>query len=275
MAYILQFILRNPTLAGGKMSFKNMYDFKEKVAFVSGASTGIGRATALAFARNSARVVVADINEDAGGQTARMIQEEGGEALFIKCNVANSLEVKSAIEKTVAIYGRLDMAFNNAGIEGVQGNTVECTEENWQKVIDINLKGVWLCMKFEIPQLLKQGGGAIVNCSSIAGVIGFAGSPAYVASKHGVIGLTQTAALEFAKSNIRVNAICPGVIQTPMIERFVEGDPQFQNILISGAPMGRVGQPEDIANAALWLCSQQSSFVTGHPLVVDGGWVVQ
>ncbi|MGZ3742496.1 MAG: SDR family oxidoreductase [Pseudobdellovibrionaceae bacterium] len=253
----------------------NSYDFNGKVAFVSGASTGIGRATAFAFAKNGARVVVADVNEDAGGQTVQMIREKGGEAFFVKCNVANLLDVKSAIEATCAKYSRLDMAFNNAGVEGEQTSFMDCTEENWQKVIDINLKGVWLCMKFQIPQMLKQGGGAIVNCSSIAGLVGFAGIPAYVASKHGVIGLTRTAALELAKSNIRVNAICPGVIQTPMIERFAHGEVQIRDQLMAGEPMGRLGQPEEIANAALWLCSQQSSFVTGHPLVVDGGWVVQ
>lgn len=257
------------------MDLQDRYNFKGKVAFVTGASTGIGRATALAFATHGAKVVVADVNEDAGGQTARMIQENGGESLFVKCNVASSLDVKAAIDKTIAQFSRLDFAFNNAGIEGLQGTTVDCTEENWQKVIDTNLKGVWLCMKFEIPQMLKQGGGAIVNCSSIAGLVGFVGIPAYVASKHGVVGLTQTAALEFAKSNIRINAVCPGVIQTPMIDRFTHGEAQIRNQLIAGEPVGRVGQPEEIAKAVLWLCSEQSSFVIGHPLVVDGGWVAQ
>lgn len=257
------------------MDLQGQYNFKEKVAFVTGASTGIGRATAIAFASNGAKVVVADVNEDAGGQTARMIQDSGGTALFVKCNVANSLEVKAAIDKTISQFSRLDFAFNNAGIEGQQATTVDCSEENWQKVIDINLKGVWLCMKFQIPQMLEQGGGAIVNCSSIAGVVGFSGIPAYVASKHGVIGLTQTAALEFARSNIRINAVCPGVIQTPMIDRFVHGEAQIRNQLVAGEPVGRVGQPEEIASAVMWLCSQQSSFVTGHPLVVDGGWVAQ
>jgi NAD(P)-dependent dehydrogenase (short-subunit alcohol dehydrogenase family) len=257
------------------MSGKDLYEFKEKVAFVTGAAAGIGRATALAFAKNGARVAVVDVNEDAGGQTVHMIQDAGGDAFFIKCNVASSLEVKSAIEKTTAKYGRLDFAFNNAGIEGEKANTVDCTEENWQKVIDINLKSVWLCMKFEIPQMLKQGGGTIVNCSSIAGVVGFAGTPAYVASKHGVIGLTKTAALEFSKSNIRVNAICPGVIQTSMVDRYIHGEAQLRDQLALAEPIGRLGQPEEIANAALWLCSPQSSFVTGHPLVVDGGWVAQ
>lgn len=255
------------------MITNDTYNFKGKVAFITGASTGIGHATALAFAKFGARVAVVDINEEAGAQTVHQIQETGGEGLFIKCNVSSGREVQAAVEATITKFGRLDMAFNNAGIEGVAANAVDCTEENWQSVIDINLKGVWLCMKYQIPQMLKNGGGAIVNCASIAGVVGFTGMPAYVASKHGVVGLTKNAALDFAKSKIRINAICPGVIQTPMIDRFTQGDAQAAAQLSSGAPMGRVGQPEEIAAAALWLCSDQSSFVTGHPLVVDGGWV--
>jgi len=183
--------------------------------------------------------------------------------------------LKRAGDETVKEFGRLDYAFNNAGIEGEQGVTPDCTEENWNKVININLKGVWLCMKYQIPQMLKQGSGSIINCSSIAGLVGFPGIPAYVASKHAVIGLTKTAALEYAKSNIRVNAICPGVIQTPMIERFAHGEAQIKKQLADGEPVGRMGQPEEIASAALWLGSSESSFVTGHSLVVDGGWVAQ
>lgn len=256
------------------MNINDSYDFKNKVAFITGAATGIGQATALAFAKFGARVAVVDVNEEAGAHTALQIQKAGGEAVFIKCDVANPQHVKIAVETTLAKFGRLDIAFNNAGIEGLTGNTVECSEENWNRVIDINLKGVWLCMKQQIPEMLKQGGGAIINCSSIAGVVGFSSMPAYVASKHGVIGLTKTAALEFAKSNIRINAICPGVIHTPMIDRFTHGDSQAQTQLSSGAPMGRMGHPDEIAAAVLWLASPQSSFVTGHPLVVDGGWVI-
>lgn len=251
------------------------YSFKNKTAFVTGASSGIGRATALAFAENGATVAVIDVNDDGGLQTAHLIEQAGGTAVFIKCDVSKSQEVQTAIKKTIDRFGGIDFAFNNAGIEGTSANTADCTEENWHKVIDINLKGVWLCMKFQIPQMLKQNGGAIVNCSSIAGVVGFTGIPAYVASKHGVLGLTQTASLEFAKQNIRINAVCPGVIQTPMIDRFVHGEAQIRNQLLSGEPIGRVGRPEEIAQAVLWLCSDYSSFVTGHSLVVDGGWVAQ
>ena len=257
------------------MSPLNSYNMKDKVAFITGAANGIGRATAMAFAQNGAHVIAVDSNSDAGALTTAKIQEAGGSAHFLKCDVSNGSDVKYAVSKTVSIYGRLDYAFNNAGIEGIQGMTPDCSEENWDEVINVNLKGVWLCMKNQIPHMLKQGSGSIVNCSSIAGMIGFPGIPAYVASKHGVIGLTKTAALEYAKSNLRVNAVCPGVIQTPMIERFTHGEAQLRNQLIGGEPVGRIGQPVEVAAAVLWLCSDQSSFVTGHSLVVDGGWVAQ
>jgi len=251
------------------------YAFENKVAFVTGGATGIGRATALAFSKSGASVAVVDMNLDEGLKTTNLIKESGGKAEFIKCNVANADEVKTAVDKTIQAFGRLDFAFNNAGIEGAQGATPDCTEVNWDNVININLKGVWLCMKYQIPQMLKQGGGAIVNCSSIAGLVGFPGIPAYTASKHGVLGLTKTAALEFARQNIRVNALCPGVIQTPMIDRFTHGEAQIQKQLMDGEPVGRMGTPEEMANSVLWLCADQSSFVTGHPLVADGGWVAQ
>lgn len=251
------------------------YDFENSVVFVTGASTGIGRATALAFGKSNAQVVVVDVNEDAALQTVEMIKASGGKAQFIKCDVTQNEDIKRSVQETIKTFGRLDFAFNNAGIEGAQALTSDCSMENWNRVIDINLKGVWLCMKHQIPEMLKQGHGAIVNCSSIAGLIGFPGIPAYVASKHGVIGLTKTAALEYAKKNIRVNAICPGVIQTPMIERFIHGEAQVRKQLVDGEPIGRVGNPEEIAAAALWLCSESSSFVTGHSLTVDGGWVAQ
>lgn len=249
--------------------------FKGKVAFITGASSGIGRATALAFAREGADVAIADILMDEGVQTAHAIEKMGRKVLLIKCDVSQGEEIRSAVNKTIETFGHLDCAFNNAGTEGKPGITAECTEENWDKVIQVNLKGVWLCMKHEIAQMLKQGGGSIVNCSSIAGLVGFQGSPAYVASKHGVIGLTKTAALEYAKTKIRVNAVCPGVIQTPMIDRFTHGDPQAQKQLADAEPMGRVGRPEEIAEAVLWLSSGGASYVTGHAMAIDGGWVAQ
>lgn len=257
------------------MATGTTYDFSGKIAFVTGAASGIGRATALAFAEAGAWVALADINEDGGQNTARMIQENGGEALFFKCDLGDSTSIPDVLSNVVKHMGPIDYAFNNAGIEGETGNTVECSESNWQTVINVNLRGIWLCMKNEIPQMLKKGGGAIVNTSSVAGVVGFQGIPAYVASKHGVLGLTKAAALEFATQKIRVNAICPGVIQTPMIDRFTKKDPDARTQLLAGEPMGRLGTPEEIASAVLWLCSDQSSFVTGHSLVVDGGWVAQ
>ena len=249
--------------------------FAEKVALVTGASSGIGRATALAFAQNGAKLVLADVLEEGANQTLRMIEEMGRPCISVRCDVSKESDVKETLRRTLETFGRIDCAFNNAGIEGKQAFTAEATEENWDRVIDINLKGVWLCMKYEIPQMLKQGSGTIVNCSSIAGVVGFPGLSAYVASKHGVIGLTQSAALEYAQSKLRVNAVCPGVIQTPMVDRLVHGEAQVRDELISKEPIARVGKPEEIAAAVLWLCSEQSSFVTGHPLVVDGGWVAQ
>lgn len=246
-----------------------------KVALVTGAASGIGRATALAFAREGAQVIVSDRDETGGAETCRWILDRGGRAAFVAADVSQSGDVDRLLARTLETYGRLDYAFNNAGIEGSPAPTHECTEENWDRTIDINLKGVWLCMKKEIPILLKQGGGAIVNCSSIAGLVGFSGIPAYVASKHGVLGLTKTAALEYAKQGIRINAICPGVIQTPMIDRFTQGNAQAYAQLAAGEPVARMGRPEEIADAVLFLCSERASFITGHPLVADGGWVAQ
>lgn len=248
-------------------------EFKNKVAIVTGGSFGIGRATALAFAKRGAKVIVVDWKENA--ETLDLIKKSGGEALFMKCDVSKDSEVKAMVEKTMATFGRLDYAFNNAGIEGAQGNTQDCTEENFDKTIGVNLKGIWLCMKYEIPEIIKQGKGVIVNCSSVAGLVGFAGLPAYVASKHGVIGLTKTAALECAKQGIRINAVCPGVIQTPMIDRLTRNDKEAIEQFTKLEPVGRFGQAEEIANAVIWMCSDGASFVTGHAMAVDGGFVAQ
>ena len=247
--------------------------FKNKVVVVTGGSSGIGKATALSFAQKGAKVVVVDWIENS--ETMSLLKKTGEKFLFIKCDVSKESDVKAMIEKTIKTFGRLDYAFNNAGIEGKSAPTQDCTEENWDKVIGINLKGIWLCMKYEIPEMLKQGKGAIVNCASVAGLVGFAGLPAYVASKHAVVGLTKTAALENAKLGIRINAVCPGIIATPMMDRLIKNDKEAEKQFVGLEPVGRFGQPQEIANAVIWLCSDQASFVTGHAMAVDGGFVTQ
>ena len=246
-----------------------------KVAVVTGGSSGIGRATALIFAREGAKVVVADVLTDGGEETVRLIKAAGGEAMFVKTDMGKAAEVEAMVQAAVNTYGRLDCAHNNAGIAGKALPVVEDTEENWDRILAINLKGVWLCMKYEIPQLLKQGGGAIVNTASDAGLIGVRRTGAYVASKHGVVGLTKTAALEYAKAGIRVNAVCPGPIDTPMLQRGASRRPQIIEKMVAAQPGGRLGKPEEIAEAAVWLCSQAASFVTGHAMPVDGGYLAQ
>ena len=246
-----------------------------QVALVTGGSGGIGRATALEFARQGARVVVSDVLREAGQETARLIGAAGGQATFIETDVTRAAEVQALVGQTVETYGRLDCAFNNAGIEGGMAKTGDYTEERWEQVIRINLKGVWLCMKYEIQHMLGHGGGAIVNTASVAGLVGFRYGPAYVASKHGVNGLTKTAALEYAKAGIRVNAVCPGVIRTPMFERGLQKNPRLEERFAGVHPVGRIGQPEEIARAVVWLCSSAASFVTGTQLPVDGGFVAQ
>ena len=250
--------------------------FEGKVALVTGGSSGIGRAAAIAFAKRGAAVVVGNRRGEEGEETTHMIKKAGGDAIFVKTDVAKSSDVEALITKAVATFGRLDYACNNSGIEGVLAPTDECTEENWNRVIDINLKGTWLCMKQEIAQMLKQGGGAIVNNASIAGMVGLRTGAAYCASKAGVIMLTRTAALEYARSDIRVNAVCPGGVDTAMQDRiqqlFNDGDPAKISRLIDRAvPMNRWGTPEEIAEAIVWLCSDAASYITGHALVVDGG----
>ena len=249
--------------------------FENKVAFVTGASSGIGRTTAMAFAREGASVVVADIAEARNQETARLVEDLGGRALAVKCDVTRSEDVKAALDKTVEAFGRLDFAFNNAGIEPRKpAPTAEYEEEEWNRIIDINLRGVFLCMKYEIPLILKQGGGAIVNTSSGAGIIGIKGSPAYTAAKHGVIGLTKAAALDYAAQNIRINAVCPGYIDTPMMGRFTGGTPEGRAKVIAEEPVGRMEKPEEIAAAVVWLCSDMAAFVIGHSMVIDGGQTV-
>ena len=249
--------------------------FKGKVALITGAAAGIGRSTAFAFADEGAKVIVSDVDTNGGEETVDMIEEQGGEAQFIACDVSETAQVEDLIAGTIDAYGQLDFAFNNAGIEGEKAPTADCTEENWQRVININLSGVWRCMKAEIPHMLEQGGGAIVNCASVAGLIGFNTLPAYVSSKHGIIGLTKTAALEYAEQNIRINAVCPGPIQTEMIDRIIEENEDMKSNLIQGVPMKRFGTPEEIAEIVTWLCSQKSNYITGHALPADGGWVAQ
>ncbi len=245
-----------------------------KVAFVTGAGNGIGRAAALAFAREGASVVVADVSEESNQETARMIEEIGGRVLAVTCNVTRAEDVRGALDKTVEAFGRLDIAFNNAGVEQKKAATAELEEGEWDRIVDINLRGVFLCMKYEILLMLKQGGGAIVNTSSGAGVKGFKGQAAYAAAKHGVVGLTKAAALDYAPQNIRINAVCPGIINTPMMDRFTGDTAEGRETVIAQEPVGRMGQSEEIASAVVWLCSDAASFVIGHAMVVDGGQTV-
>jgi NAD(P)-dependent dehydrogenase (short-subunit alcohol dehydrogenase family) len=252
---------------------------EQKVALVTGGSSGIGRASALAFTREGAKVIVSDIDVIGGEETVRLIQGTGGAAIFIPADVAEAAEVEALMKKGVEIYGRLDCALNNAGIQGELRQTAECSEENWNRIIAINLTGVWLCMKHELAYMLPQGSGVIVNTASNFGLVGSPGMPAYSASKHGVLGLTKTAALEYAKAGIRVNAVCPGPTQTPLVDRILSQQPQLASQIVEAIkarePVGRMGRPEAIAEAVIWLCSEAASFVTGIALAVDGGFVAQ
>jgi NAD(P)-dependent dehydrogenase (short-subunit alcohol dehydrogenase family) len=249
-------------------------EFTGKVAFVTGAGSGIGRATALAFGRQDASVVVADRSEESNQETARMIEELGARSLAVKCDVTRAEDVKAALDKAVEAFGRLDFAFNNAGSEQAITATADLTEDEWDRIVNINLRGVFLCMKYEIPLMLQHGGGAIVNTSSGAGVKGFKGQAAYAAAKHGVIGLTKSAALDYASQNIRINAVCPGIIETSMMQRFTGGTSEGRERVIAQEPVGRMGKPEEIGAAVVWLCSDAAAFVVGHAMVVDGGQTV-
>jgi NAD(P)-dependent dehydrogenase (short-subunit alcohol dehydrogenase family) len=243
-----------------------------KVALVTGAASGIGRATALAFGRAGACVVVADNSVDGGHMTAALIVEAGGKALFVKTNVTNAAEVEALVEKAVAHYGRIDAAVNGAGVEEEFLPMAEGEDEQFDRIMNVNVKGVWLCMKSQLRQMLKQeGGGVIVNVADAGGLVAVPHHAIYAASKHAVIGLTRTAAVEYAKSGIRVNSVCPGAVKTPMLARMLEREPGREKKLKAAHPMGRLADPAEVAGAALWLCSEQASFVTGHQLAIDGG----
>jgi NAD(P)-dependent dehydrogenase (short-subunit alcohol dehydrogenase family) len=252
--------------------------FENKVALVTGAASGIGRATALAFAREGAAVVVADVSVEGGEETVGMISRDRGSARFARTDVSNPQEAEAMVGLAVSAFGRLDYAVNNAGIEGVLAPTADYPDETWHRVLGINLTGVWLCMKHEIPQLLRQGGGAIVNMASILGLVGFANAPAYTAAKHGVVGLTRVAALEYATQGLRVNAVCPGFIETPMVMQrglVAAEHPEVRHQIEELHPIKRLGRSEEVAAAVLWLCSDAASFVTGQALAVDGGYTSQ
>ena len=249
---------------------------ERRIALVTGGSTGIGRASCLALAREGARVVVADVNVEAGENTAQCVRACGAEAIFVRADVSVDEQVGAMVRTAVEAFGRLDCAFNNAGIPGAIGALTHAyPDDAWDRVIGVNLKGVWLCMKHEIPHMLAQGSGVIVNTASIWGLVGAPGAAAYVASKHGVAGLTRAAALEYASRGIRINAVNPGTIRTPILDPFIAALPDFESMMTARHPIGRIGLPEEVAEAVVWLCSDAASFVVGQNLAVDGGYTVQ
>jgi NAD(P)-dependent dehydrogenase (short-subunit alcohol dehydrogenase family) len=248
-------------------------EFRDKVVLVTGGSYGIGRAAAIGFAQRGAKVAIADIDVKRGEETLRLIRGAGGEAIFVNTDVSSEPDVDALVKMAVQTFGRLDCAFNNAGIHKQFVSTVDFKAADWDEMINVNLKSVWLCMKYEIPQMLKQGKGAIVNTSSVAGLVGAPSNPAYPASKHGVVGLTKCTALEFARKGIRVNCVCPGPTRTGMNEELTATNPELVKAMDQKVPMGRIGEPEEVAAAAIFLCSDEASYITGHALPVDGGIV--
>lgn len=256
--------------AGGHMEAK----LADRVALVTGAGAGIGRASAMALAAHGAKVVVADVDADGGAATVAMIRDAGGEAVFVQTDVSLPDQAQHMVAEAVRHFGGLDIAHNNAGVAGLMADVADLPLEEWDRVMGVMLRGVFVCMQAEIPAMLERGGGSIINTGSGAGLVGFPGQSAYVASKHGVQGLTKVAALEYGKRGIRVNSVCPGTVWSPMVRHAIDESPELEEYLVGLHPIGRIGEAEEIAAAVVWLASDDSSFVLGHALSVDGGYVV-